>query len=90
MLVSSCSVDGHPLEIKKLRGEEPVESIDLSDKGLTNRSAIIIAGLLPSNTATKSLKYVAAAHLFPKCQQPLTCAFLALDSLSQYGREWDR
>ena len=55
------------LEIKELRGEEPVESIDLSLKSLTNLSAIIIACLLPSNTATKSLKYV-AAHPFPKCQ----------------------
>ena len=51
-----CSLDDHPLEIKKLRGEEPVEEIDLSAKGLTNLSAIVIASLLPSNTATKSLK----------------------------------
>ena len=51
-----CSLDGHPLEIKKLRGEEPVEEIDLSGKGLTHLSAIVIASLLPSNRATKSLK----------------------------------
>ena len=50
------SLDGHPLEIKKLRGEEQVEEIDLSFKGLSVLSAIVIASLLPSNTATKSLK----------------------------------
>ena len=58
-----CSLDGHPLEIKKLRGEEPVESIDLSSKGLTELSATIIASLVSSNTATKSLKYAAADFL---------------------------
>ena len=50
-----------------MRGEEPVESMDLSGKFLTVLSAIIIASLLPSNKVTKSLKYV-AAHPFPKCQ----------------------
>ena len=54
-----CSLDGYPLEIKKLRGEEPVESIDLLSKGLTVLSATIIASLIGSNTATKSLKYAA-------------------------------
>ena len=44
----------------KLRGTEPVEFIDLSDKRLTELSAIIIASLIGSNTATKSLKFVAA------------------------------
>ena len=29
-----CSLDGHPLEIMKLRGTEPTESIDLQDPGL--------------------------------------------------------
>ena len=50
------SLDGHPLEIKKLKGEEPVEKIDLSGKRLTELSAIVIASLLPLNTATKSLE----------------------------------
>ena len=59
------SLDGHPLQIKQLRGEETVESIDLSRKGLgikqglTVLSAIVIASLIPSNTSTKSLKCVA-------------------------------
>ena len=43
----------------KLRGTEPAESIDLSNKGLTVLSATIIASLIGSNTATKSLKYAA-------------------------------
>ena len=50
------SVDGHPLLIKQLKGEEVVETIDLSGKKLGVASAIIIAGCLTSNTATKSLK----------------------------------
>ena len=63
----SCSLDGHPLQIKQLRGEEPVESIDLSGKGLTTLSAIVIAGLIPLNTATKSLK----------CAAPLKALYVA-------------
>ena len=43
----------------KLRGTEPVDSIDLSSKRLTVLSATIIASLIGSNTATKSLKYAA-------------------------------
>ena len=41
-----CSLDGHPLQIKQLRGEEPVESINLSGKVLTTLSAIVIAAHL--------------------------------------------
>ena len=52
----SYSLDGHPLKIKELRGEEPVESIDLSNKGLGVASAVVIASLLVSNTTTKSLR----------------------------------
>ena len=54
------SLDGCPLSIKKLKGEEPVEAIDLSHKKLTVLSAIVIASLIGSNTATKSLKYALA------------------------------
>ena len=39
----------------KLKGTEPAESIDLSMSSLTVLSAAIIAGLLGSNAATKSL-----------------------------------
>ena len=43
----------------KLRGTEPAESIDLSNKRLTVLSATVIASLIGSNTVTKSLKYAA-------------------------------
>ena len=43
----------------KLKGTEPVDSIDISGKGLTVLSATIIASLIGSNTATTSLKYAA-------------------------------
>ena len=46
----------------KLRGTEPAESIDLSFKRLTVLSATIIASLIGSNTATKSLEYAATHH----------------------------
>ena len=62
-LLVLCSVDGHPLNIKQLLGKEPVEVIDLSGKKLTAASAIIIASLITSNTATKSLKCAQPAHL---------------------------
>ena len=51
----SLDLDGHPLNIPQLRGDEPVETLDLSHKGLTYASALIIASLLGSNTATKNL-----------------------------------
>ena len=54
------SIDGYPLPIKQLRGKEPVEAIDLSGKGLSVASAIVIASLISSNTATKSLECVLA------------------------------
>ena len=65
-----CSIDGHPLEIKKLRGEEPVESIDLSCNGLCVGSAVIIASLIVSNTATTSLKYDATQTCSPSLSTP--------------------
>ena len=50
------SVDGHPLPIKQLKGEEVVKDIDLLKKGLNVASAIIIASLLKENAATETLK----------------------------------
>ena len=44
----------------KLKGTEPVESIDLSNKRLSALSATVIASLIGSNTVTNSLKYAAA------------------------------
>ena len=51
----------------KLRGTEPVESIDLSQKGLSFLSAIVIASLIQTNTVTKSLKCAASP---PRLMQP--------------------
>jgi len=48
-------VDGHSLPIKQLKGEEPVEAIDLSRRGLAVASAVAIANHISSNTVTKTL-----------------------------------
>ena len=53
------SLDGHALSIKQLRGEDPIELMDLSGKRLTVLSATVIASLITSNAATKSLKCAA-------------------------------
>ena len=73
------SLDRHPLHIKQLKDEEPVEVIDLSGKRLTQLSAIVIASLIRTNTATTSLKYAPPLLMTDliNCQQPLTVlAFL--------------
>ena len=62
----------------KLRGTEPVESIDLSNKRLTELSTIIIASLIGSNTATKSLKYVAGSKRSLSCAVSSHCRLLLI------------
>ena len=52
-------MDGEPLPIKQLKGEEPKETINLSNKGLGSLSAIMIASLISSNTVTNTLKCAA-------------------------------
>ena len=49
------NLDSYALPIKKLKGTEPVESLDLSDKGLSVASAIVIASLIGVNGALTSL-----------------------------------
>ena len=50
------NLDGYALPIKKLKGTEPVESLDLSYcKGLGVSSAIVIASLIGVNGALKSI-----------------------------------
>ena len=49
------NLDGYALPIKKLKGTEPVESLDLSRKGLGVASAIVIASLIGVNGALKSI-----------------------------------
>ena len=54
------SVDGHPLQIDELKGTKPItEKIDLSGKGLSVASAIIIAGCIKENGVLKELKCAA-------------------------------
>jgi len=43
------NLDGYALPIKKLKGTEPVESLDLSDKSLGVASAIVISSLISIN-----------------------------------------
>ena len=56
MTASPCSLDGQPLQIQELKGETPVESIDLSRKQLGVASTVVIASLISSNSVTTSLK----------------------------------
>jgi len=48
------NLEDHPLPIKELKGEEPVDSIDLSKKNLRVLSALVIVNLISTNTATTS------------------------------------
>ena len=45
------NLDGYALPIKKLKGTEPVELLDLSYKGLGVASAIVIASLIGVNAS---------------------------------------
>ena len=56
---SVYSVDGHPLPIDELKGIKPVDSIDLSGKGLGVASAIIIGACIKGNEHLCQLKYCA-------------------------------
>ena len=53
------SIDGHPLPIDELKGWKPVESIDLSGKGLKVASSIIIGTCIKENSVLKELKCAA-------------------------------
>ena len=49
------NLDGYALPIKKLKGTEPVKSLDLSGKKLGVASAIVIASLISVNGGLTSL-----------------------------------
>ena len=49
------NLDGYPLPIKKLKGTEPVELLDLSNKGLGVVSAIVIASLIRDNASVTKI-----------------------------------
>ena len=50
------NLDGFALPVKKLKGIEPVESLDLSGKALDVISAIVIAKLIEGNSAITSVR----------------------------------
>ena len=43
------NLDGHALPVKKLKGIDPVEVLDLSRKNLGVASAVVIASLVGDN-----------------------------------------
>ena len=53
--LSKLNLDGFDLPIKDLRGDTNVSKLDFSSKGLTSRSAIVIAKLLPDNKSLSEL-----------------------------------
>ena len=65
------SVDGYALQINELKGTEPTEKIDLSNKGLGVASAAIIASCIKENGVLKELKCATPKCLL-LCQGPLT------------------
>ena len=73
LILTAClpfgSVDGHALQIDRLKGTKPTEKIDLSGKGLGVASAIIIASCIKENGVLKELK-CAAARVFASVSAP--------------------
>eukprot|EP00900_Chrysochromulina_parva_P003387 jgi/Chrpa1/13049/Chrysochromulina_OHIO_Genome00024578-RA len=53
--LTEVHLDGHALPIKKLKGTEPVESLDLSNKALDVASTIVIASLIGVNGSLTSI-----------------------------------
>ena len=49
------NLDGYALPVKKLKGTEPVESLDLSGKELGIASAVVIASLIGVNGSLTSV-----------------------------------
>ena len=46
---AQVNLDGFALPVKKLKGTEPVDTLDLSDKNLKVASAVVIASLIGVN-----------------------------------------
>ena len=59
--LSSVTLDRAALPIKQLKGTEPVESLDLADKGLGHLDAIVIAQCIECNGSLKEVRS-ASAH----------------------------
>ena len=60
------------LQIDKLKGTKPTESIDLSNKRLGVASAFIIASCIKENSVLKELKCATISQCSLLCQRPLT------------------
>ena len=67
------NIDGFALPIKKLKGTEPVETLDLSFKELGPNSAIMIASLIGANSSLTSVRW-------PSAHEPKPCLHSALAS----------
>ena len=78
------NLDSYALPIKKLKGAEPVESLDLSNKGLSVASAIVIASLIGVNGGLmevwQTCQPTASRQLF---SPDPSVSFLAVESLKQ-------
>ena len=72
------NIDGFALPIKKLKGTEPVETLDFSSKGLGPASAIVISSLISANASLTMRKRTALAlELWPtQIRRLVTCVFL--------------
>ena len=60
--LTEVNLDGVALPVKKLNGSDPVESLDLSEKGATRNSvasAVVIASLFSGNSSLMELKCAA-------------------------------
>ena len=65
------SVHGNTLPIDELKGTKPVESIDLSKKGLGVAECIIIAACIKENAVLKELKCAARPlHMHSSVNSP--------------------
>ena len=54
-MLTKLNLDGHELDLPKLRGTDPVESLFLSGKRLGPASAIVIASLIAGNGVLTTL-----------------------------------
>ena len=75
------NLDGYALPIKKLKGTEPVESLDLSGKNLGVASTIVIASLISVNGSLTSLN-VHSNSLGAEGAAALASALAAIGSLT--------
>ena len=61
------SVDGHALQLDKLKGTKPTQYINLSSERLGVASAFIIASCIKENSVLKELKCAAISQSVRFC-----------------------